>query len=72
MHSEFTAPGIWNTTRGVVAGAGVEHRTGPVRVEPEVRYIRWNRPAIEEFGPRGFSIVSTQNQVQLMLGLRWP
>lgn len=69
---ESDVPGLWDTTHGVVAAAGIERRLGPLRFVPEVRYVRWNKPAVEEFGSRGFSIVSTQNQVDLLVGITFP
>jgi hypothetical protein len=55
-----------------VLAAGIAKHVGPLRIAPEVRYTRWNRPAIDDFGPRGFSLKSTQNQVDLMLGISFP
>jgi hypothetical protein len=55
-----------------VSAAGIEKRWGPLHIAPEVRYTRWNRPAVGVFGSRGFTIQSTQNQVDLMVGIRFP
>ena len=71
-HSEGDSPGRWDTTHGVVGAAGIAKRVGPLRIGPEVRYTRWNRPAVNEYGSRGFSIQSTQNQVDLLVGIRFP
>lgn len=71
-HSSTNVPGIWDTTHGLVLAAGIDHHLGPVHLAPEVRYTRWNRPAVDLSGSRGFSIQSSQNQVDLMLNLRWP
>jgi hypothetical protein len=67
-------PGDWETTHGVVAAAGIEKRLWrlPLRLAPEVRYTYWTRPAVEVFGSRGFSVVSTQHQVDVMLGITFP
>ena len=62
----------WYTTHGVVGAAGIERRLGPVRIAPEVRYVYWNRPAQEMYGSRGFSIVSTQHQLDLLVGISIP
>jgi hypothetical protein len=70
-HIEFDLPGTWDTTYGLVAGGGLTRRVGPVRVAPEVRYVYWNKPAIEEYGSRGFSIVSNQHQVDVLIGITW-
>jgi hypothetical protein len=71
-YSEATYPRQWETTHGLVLAAGIAKHVGPLRIAPEVRYTRWNRPAIDDFGPRGFSLKSTQNQVDLMLGISFP
>lgn len=71
-YSEFNIPARWDTTHGIVGAAGIERRLGPLRIAPEVRYIHWNRPAINEYGPHGFSILSTQDQVDLLVGISFP
>jgi hypothetical protein len=71
-YSERPIPGSWSTTHGVVSAVGIEKRWGPLHIAPEVRYTRWNRPAVEVFGSRGFSIQSSQNQVDLLVGIRFP
>ena len=71
-YSEYTRPGSWETTHGVVGAAGFEKRVGPVWVEPEVRYVHWNKPAVNLYGSHGFSIQSTQDQVDVMVGIRFP
>jgi len=70
FQSDF--PTEFRTTHGVVGAAGIEKRVGPVRLAPEVRYVRRTRPFVEIYGSRGFSIVSTQNQVDLFVGISFP
>lgn len=64
-YSEFDAPATWQTTVGFVAAAGIELRTGPLRLAPEVRYTHWNRPANSVFG-------GNQHQADLLLGVTFP
>jgi hypothetical protein len=71
-YSEYTLPGSWETTHGVVAAAGFEKRVRPVWVAPEVRYVHWNKPAVDVYGSHGFSIQSTQDQADVMVGIRFP
>jgi hypothetical protein len=71
-YGERDFPGSWLTTHGVVTALGIEKRVGPVHISPEVRYTRWNRLAVDESGSHGFSIQSTQNQVDLLVGIRFP
>jgi hypothetical protein len=70
-HLEFDVAGTWDTTHGAVGGAGFEKRIGRLRVAPEVRYIFWNKPAVEEYGSRGFTILSSQHQVDVLIGITW-
>ncbi len=71
-YSESAIPASWDTTHGVIAAAGVEKRWGRARIAPEIRYVRWNRPAVDRSGSHGFSIVSAQNQVDLLVGITFP
>ena len=68
---EFDFPGLWDTTHGIVAAAGMERRIGPLRIAPEVRYVFWKKPAVEEYGSRGFTILSSQHQVDVMVEISW-
>ena len=43
-----------------------------LRISPEVRYTRWNKPALDVYSSHGFSIQSKQNQVDLMVGISFP
>ena len=72
VYQTYNVPGLWDATHGVVGAAGIEKRVGPLRVAPEVRYTYWTRPAVQVYGSQGFSIVSTQNQVDLLVGITFP
>lgn len=71
-YSEYNLSPAWDVTHGIAASAGIEKRIGPLRVEPEIRYVGWIQPAVELYGSHGYSVVSTQNQVDLLLGIRFP
>lgn len=58
-----------NPTHGAVVGAGVRLNAGLLRIAPEVRYTRWSGRPLDDQGSRGFFARSTQNQVDLLLGL---
>jgi hypothetical protein len=72
IYQESDIKGSWDTTHGVVGAAGIEKRIGPLRIAPEVRYTYWNRPAVDVSGSHGYSIASTQNQVDLLVGITFP
>ena len=56
-------------THGIAAGAGLRLGAGPFHLSPEVRYTRWVGRPFDEQGPRGFFLQSSQNQVELLVGL---
>lgn len=60
----------YSWTHGVVVSGGVNFRVGHVRFSPEVRYVRWNAPFLNEFGGDGsFRFVSNQNELFVLLGI---
>ena len=67
--SQSDVRGEWETTHGVLGEAGIEKRFGPLRIAPAVRYTFWTRPAVEVYGSRGFQVVSTQHQADILVGL---
>jgi len=71
-HYEFTIPGAWDVTHGVVGAAGIEKRAGPLHIAPEIRYVHWNAPAANVQGSHGFSIQSTEDQVDALIGISFP
>ena len=68
-YHEGFLPGSWDTTHGVVVEGGIEKRAGRLRIAPELRYIHWNQHALDVEGSRGLFIASTQNQVDVLVGL---
>ncbi len=58
------------TTNGIVVSGGVNLDVGHVRFSPEVRYVRWTSPFLNEYGGDGsFQYVSNQNEVFVLLGI---
>jgi hypothetical protein len=68
-HLEFDVRGPWDSTHGAVGAAGFERRVGRLRMAVEIRYIFWNKPAVEEYGSRGFTILSSRHQVDFLIGI---
>ena len=56
-------------THGIAVGAGLRLRAGWLYVAPEVRYTRWGGRPFGDQGPRGFFLQSSQNQVEVLVGL---
>ena len=66
-------PTNYATTNGIVVSGGLDFRFGHVRISPELRYIRWSAPFLNEYGGDGSSrFVSNQNELFVLLGLSWP
>jgi hypothetical protein len=61
----------WDKSHGIVVGGGVRFTIGALQISPELRYTYWNNAAISSFGPQGYGFQSTQNQVDVLLGLGW-
>jgi hypothetical protein len=68
-YSEFSLPGSWDTTDGVVVEGGIEKRAGRLRIAPELRYIHWSPHALNVQQPHGQFIVSTQDQADVLVGI---
>jgi hypothetical protein len=64
-------PVDWPATHGLVVGGGIQFSPGRLQFAPEVRYIHWNQPAIQGSFPDGPGYGSNQNQLDLLLGIRW-
>jgi hypothetical protein len=59
-------------TNGVVISGGLNLGSGHVRFSPELRYVRWTTPFLNEFGGDGSSrYLSNQNEVFVLLGVSW-
>jgi hypothetical protein len=69
---ESDVPGQWQTTHGVLGVAGIEKRAGPLHIAPEVRYTYWTQPALQFYGSHGFTLLSSQHQVDLLVGITFP
>jgi hypothetical protein len=61
----------WPTTHGVAVGGGFEFSVGKLQFAPEVRYIHWNQQALYGYFGDGPSYGSTQDEVDILLGIRW-
>jgi opacity protein-like surface antigen len=61
----------WQTSQGLVVGGGVRLALGHLQLSPEVRYTHWNNAAFSGNYPDGPSYQSTQNQVDVLLGIGW-
>jgi hypothetical protein len=71
-YTESDVPGQWQTTHGVLGVAGIEKRAGPLHIAPEVRYTYWTQPALQYYGSHGFTLLSSQHQVDLLVGITFP
>jgi hypothetical protein len=58
-----------NPTHGVTAGGGLRLNMGFLRISPEIRYTRWSGVPFQQAGPYGSFAQSTQNQLDLLVGL---
>jgi hypothetical protein len=61
----------WSNSVGVVAGGGVQFGVGRLRVSPELRYTHWTSTPINGFFSDGPSYYSTQEQVDVLIGIGW-
>jgi hypothetical protein len=68
QHSDTSYP----LTHGVVVSGGVNLGVGHVRFSPELRYVHWNAPFLNDFGGDGsFRFVSKQDEFFVLLGVSW-
>jgi hypothetical protein len=61
----------WANSVGFVAGGGVEFAVGRLRLSPELRYTMWTTKPIYEFPPPPGVLQSSQNQVDMVIGIAW-
>ena len=61
----------WPTTHGLVVGGGLEFASGRLQFAPEVRYTHWNQQTIYGYFGDGPSYGSSQNQLDVFLGISW-
>jgi hypothetical protein len=59
-------------THGIVVSGGLGWDSHHVHVSPELRYVRWTAPFLNEFGGDGsYRYVSAQNELFVLVGLSW-
>ena len=61
----------WSSSFGVVTGGGVQFGVGRLRLSPEVRYTHWTSTPINVTFSDGPSFQSTQEQVDVLIGIGW-
>ena len=62
----------YSLTHGLVVSGGVNLSAGHLRFSPELRYVHWNAPFLNEFGGDGsFQFVSKQDEFLVLLGVSW-
>jgi hypothetical protein len=68
----YRFPTNYAVTQGVVVSGGLNLGTGHLWLTPEVRYVHWNAPFLNQQGADGrFAYVSKQNEFFVMLGISW-
>jgi hypothetical protein len=67
QHFRYAEPG--KTSHGATAGGGIAVPVGPVSLQPEIRYTRWNSSYWEQSGSRGSYRASQKNQMDVMMGV---
>jgi outer membrane receptor protein involved in Fe transport len=58
-------------SQGLVIGGGIQFATGRLRLSPGVRYTHWNNTPIAGTFGNGPSWQSTQNEVDILVGIEW-
>ena len=61
----------WPVSHGVVIGGGVQFVIGRLHLSPGLRYTYWNNGAVSGYYADGPAWQSTQNQVDILLGIAW-
>jgi len=61
----------YSVTQGVVISAGLSLGVGPVRFSPELRYVHWIAPFLDESFNPGNLYLSRQNEVFVLFGISW-
>jgi hypothetical protein len=61
----------FGNSQGLVIGGGVQFGVGRLHVAPAVRYTHWNNNVVLIPFNNGPTIVSTQNQVDILVGVTW-
>ncbi len=59
-------------TQGLVVSGGVEFGAHHVLISPELRYVHWNQPFLNSYGPNGASYYhSLQDELFALVGIAW-
>jgi len=59
-------------THGVVISGGIDLGKGRLRISPELRYVHWSAPFLDQTGGDGsYRIQSVQNEVFVLVGIAW-
>jgi hypothetical protein len=61
----------WSNSVAVVTGVGVQFGMGRLRLSPEARYTHWTSTPISGTFGDGPSFYSTQEQVDILIGIGW-
>ncbi len=69
--STSTSSEHWPASQGLVIGGGVQLAIGRLRLSPGIRYTHWNNTPIMGTYVNGPSFESTQNQVDILVGIEW-
>jgi hypothetical protein len=67
----FVVATHWPATQGIVVGGGAEFHFGRLKLAPAIRYTQWNKPAITGLYGDGPSWQSSQNQLDVLVGVSW-
>jgi hypothetical protein len=60
-----------NPTHGLTVSGGTRFHAGFFDLSPEIRYTRWTGVPFEQHGSRGFFVGSTQNELNLLVSLKF-
>jgi hypothetical protein len=62
----------YRITHGLVICGGVDLDAKRIRFSPELRYVRWNRPFLDQVGGDGsYFIQSARNELFVLVGISW-
>lgn len=62
----------YSVTHGTVVAGGVDLSFGHLRLSPELRYVHWNQPFLNQEGGDGsYRYLSSQNETYVLLGIAW-
>ena len=62
----------YSVTHGLVVSGGLNLGAGHVRFSPQLRYVHWTAPFLDEVGGDGsFRFTSKQDEVFVLLGVSW-